>query len=105
MTRNVSHGGICVEITKRVKELLAYADQKDVRLLVHLELSPSGSPVRLEGTASWGSSRIDWVQKPSKQNSTLVLGVAFEDLSDETREQIHNYILGEFVKNYGVKPA
>ncbi len=104
VTRNISHGGVCVEISEHVTELMAKAGQENARVLVHLALSPADGTVTLEGTPSWGSSRIDWVQKPSRQNAFLILGIAFEDLSDETRAQIHNFIVNEFVKNYGKNP-
>lgn len=104
VTRNISHGGVCVEISENVGELLTKASRENARVLLHLDLSPSNGTVTLEGKPSWGTSRIDWVQKPSRKNAFLSVGIAFEEISDETRDQIHSFIVNEFVSNYGKKP-
>jgi hypothetical protein len=40
------------------------------------------------------------MRKPDRKNSTLLMGLKFENLTPEAYKQIHSYIVDEFVKRY-----
>lgn len=99
-TKNISQGGLCLEIyqdTQQLIENLAAADFKvgiDLDILIPKPLSAASA------TPDWISSRVDWSRKPTTKNPAMLIGLEFDDLTDEARKRIHSYIVEQFVKRY-----
>jgi len=100
ITRNLSHGGICLEVMEKPNEVLDLLETHYDRILFSIELDRD-STVELEGKTAWGNSRIEWIQKPDRKNAALIIGIEFSNLPEEVKERIHAFILNEFVTNYG----
>ena len=98
--KNMSHGGLCLEVHQDKEELLEKLSAADNKLGIDLEtliakpgLAGSNKPV-------WVDSRVDWMRKPSSKNPTLLMGLKFEDLTPEAYKQIHSYVVDEFIRRY-----
>jgi c-di-GMP-binding flagellar brake protein YcgR len=44
---------------------------------------------------------VDWASTPDKENRTLLMGLEFEDMAEETRRRIYDFIVEEMVNRYG----
>jgi hypothetical protein len=92
---------MCVEISENMEELLDKLEGGKGLLALNVDLPGADKPIEIRGKPAWGSGKIDWVQRPSGKSAVLLVGLAFEGLSDEVREQIHTFIVDQFVNNYG----
>jgi hypothetical protein len=43
---------------------------------------------------------MDWARKPTAKNPAMLMGLEFEDVTDEARKRINDYIVEEVVKRY-----
>ena len=99
-TKNMSHGGLCLEVQQDKEELIEKLSTDDTKLGIDLDaLMPKPGAAGSEKSV-WVGSRVDWMRKPNRKNPTLLMGLSFEDLTQESRKQIHSYIVDEFVKRY-----
>ena len=98
--KNMSHGGLCMEVHQDIDELQEKLSAPDIKLGIDLETlitkpGPAGTDKPI-----WVDSRVDWMRKPNRNNPTLLMGLRFEDLTPEAHGQIHNYIVDEFIRRY-----
>jgi c-di-GMP-binding flagellar brake protein YcgR len=99
-TKNISRGGLCLEIDQNIQQLLENLSGTDVKISIDLDTlipQPEKAP---PAKAAWISSRVDWARKPTAKNPAMLLGLEFEGVNDEARKRIHGYIVEEFVKRY-----
>ena len=99
-TKNMSHGGVCLEVHQDVEELVEKLSAADIKLGIDLETLIAKAGVAGPDQPVWVDSRVDWMRKPNQKNPTLLMGLKFEDLTPEAYKQIHGYIVDEFVKRY-----
>lgn len=99
VTHNISHGGLCMEIADCAGGLADTLQSRKPPLRVSLQFADSGGRVELAANLQWTRSRIDWVKKAPKKSGLLV-GVAFRELDDATREKIRAHIVSQFVGGY-----
>lgn len=92
-TNNISHGGICVDINESHAGLLKQLAPKKSRLIINMAISEN---IKLENIVSM----VYWVEKPRKGKDGQ-LGLEFETIEEKVSEQIHSFILNEFITNYG----
>ena len=99
-TKNISQGGLCLEIdheTEALLEALSAADHKigiDINTLIP---QPNNATSHM---SLWASGRVDWT-RPSDQNRHLLqVGLEFEDLTEEARKRIHDYLVDQFLRKY-----
>jgi c-di-GMP-binding flagellar brake protein YcgR len=100
ITKNISHGGLCLEVHQNKEELIEKLSADGPKLGIDLEtLVPDQDP---EGSAKpvWVNSRVDWTRKPNSKNPVLLMGLEFEDLTQAARKKIHDYLVDEFLKHY-----
>ena len=97
-TRNMSHGGLCLEVHQDKEELIEKLSSVDTKLGIDLDTMLPKPGVAGSEKRVWVDSRVDWMQKPNRKNPTLLMGLRFEDLTQEARRQIHSYIVDEFVR-------
>ena len=99
-TKNISRGGLCLEIDQNIQQLLENLSGTDFKISIDLDTlipQPEKAP---SAKIAWISSRVDWAREPTAKNSAMLLGLEFEGVSDEARKRIHGYIVEEFVKRY-----
>jgi c-di-GMP-binding flagellar brake protein YcgR len=102
-TCNISHGGVCLDITKDMEELAKLFETKKQMLHLSIELTDSRDPTEVRAKQRWLDSHVDWIKKPTPKEPSLQIGLAFDNLEGEAQERIHGYIVNEFVKSYGRK--
>ena len=99
-TKNISRGGLCLEIDQNIQQLLENLSGTDFKISIDLDTlipQPEKAP---SAKIAWISSRVDWAREPTAKNPAMLLGLEFEGVNDEARKRIHGYIVEEFVKRY-----
>ena len=99
-TKNISHGGLCIEVPKNQKELIEKLSATRENSSINIEASILNSRIEFSLKPAWINCRFDWTKKPTHKNQVLLTGLAFNNLTEDTRKQIHDYIVEEFVKSY-----
>jgi c-di-GMP-binding flagellar brake protein YcgR len=99
-TKNISHGGLCIEVPKNQKELIEKLSATRENSSINIEALILNSTVEFFAKPAWINCRLDWAKKPTNKNPVLLAGMAFNNLTEDTRKQIHDYIVEEFVKYY-----
>ena len=99
-TKNISQGGLCLEIYQVTPELIQNLSVADFKIGIDLDTLVPPLPTADPATPAWINSRVDWTRKPTAKDPAMLIGLEFESLPDEARKRIHNYIVGEFVKHY-----
>ena len=97
---NMSRGGLCIEVSKNQKELIEKLCATKENSSIIIEASILNSTVKLFTKPVWTNCRLDWAKKPTNENPVLLAGLAFHNLTEVTRKQIHGYLVEEFVKYY-----
>jgi c-di-GMP-binding flagellar brake protein YcgR len=100
-TRNISRGGLCAEIAEEAEELLEKISASGHTMGVDIDMLISKQKTPVSEKSVWINSRLDWVRKPAKKQRTLLMGLEFEDMAEETRRRIHDFIVKEMVNRYG----
>ena len=100
-TKNISHGGLCIEVPKNEKELIEKLSTARENLSINIETSILNNPMEFFAKSAWINCRLDWAKKPTHKNPVLLTGLAFNNMTEHARKQIHDYIVEEFVKHYG----
>ena len=100
-TRNISQGGLCVEVPLHQKELIEKlkAAGKDSEL--NLEASIETNHADIAAKPAWIKCKVDWAKPSATKDPALTMGLTFQKLAENTRKQIRDYIVEEFVKSYG----
>jgi c-di-GMP-binding flagellar brake protein YcgR len=102
-TKNISHGGLCIEVPNSRKELIEKLSTAKENLSINLETLILNNTKKFFAKSAWIKCRLDWAKKPTHKNPALLMGLAFNGLAEIDRKQIHEYIVEEFVKDYGRK--
>ena len=98
--KNISHGGLCIEVPKNQKELIEKLSATIENSSINIEASILNSTVEFFVKPAWFNCRLDWAKKHNNKNPVLLAGLAFNNLTEATRKQIHDYIVEEFIKYY-----
>ena len=98
--KNMSHGGLCLEVHQDKEELIEKLEALDIKLGIDLETLIAKPGVGGSDKPVWVDSRVDWIRKPNHKNSMLLMGLKFEDLAPEAHQKIHRYIVDEFIRRY-----
>jgi c-di-GMP-binding flagellar brake protein YcgR len=99
-TKNISRGGLCLEVHQDTQELLENLSGTDPKIGIDLETLIPWSNTASSAKPAWINSRVDWARKPTAKNPAMMIGLEFEDVTDEVRKRINDYIVEEFVKRY-----
>jgi c-di-GMP-binding flagellar brake protein YcgR len=97
---NISLGGLCIEIHKSQTELIEKLCATKRNSSTSIEASKLVSTVKLFTKLTSTDCRLEWSQRPTDKNPAYLAGMAFINLTEDTRRQIHNYLVEEFVKYY-----
>ena len=99
-TKNISHGGLCIEVPKKQKELMEKLSTAMDNSSINIETSILNNTIKFFAKPAWINCRLDWAKKPTNKNPVLLTGLAFNNLTEDARKQIHDYIVEEIVQNY-----
>ena len=99
-TKNISQGGLCLEIQQDTEELLENLSATDHKIGIDLDALIPRPNTAASAKPAWINSRVDWTRKPTPKNPAMMMGLEFEGVTDEARKRIHDYIVEEFVKRY-----
>ena len=102
-SRNISHGGMCLEVAQNQTELLNALQHRPQRAMVELQTPVFDHSEFGSAQTNWISGEIDWHQRPTADNLAVVIGLSFVRVTDRTRKQLHDLMVREFVSQYGVK--
>ena len=97
---NISHGGLCIEVPDNQKELIDKLCAIKENSNIIIEASILNSTVELLTKPAWTNCRLNWARKPTNKHPVFLAGLAFNNLAEDTRKQIHEYLIEEFVKYY-----
>ena len=98
-TRNISRGGLCVEIARENAELLEKISVPGQKIGIAIDTLIPDQATAVSAKSVWINSRVDWTRKTSKKQD-LLMGLEFENLAEETRRRIHDFIVKEMVNRY-----
>ena len=99
-TKNISQCGLCMEIQldkEALLEALSTADRKigiDINTLIP---QPNNAVSEM---SLWVSGRVDWAREMDPAHQTLQVGLEFEDLTEEARKRIRDYLVDQFLQQY-----
>jgi c-di-GMP-binding flagellar brake protein YcgR len=99
-TKNISQGGLCLEIQQDTRQLLENLSGADLKVHVDLDTLIPQPSTAVSTKPAWINSRVDWSRKPTAKDQAMLIGLEFESVTDEARKRIHDYIVEEFVKGY-----
>ena len=100
-TKNISQGGICLEIYQDARKLIENLATADSKVDIDLDTLIPQPHTTASKMPAWINSRVDWSRKPTAKNPAMLLGLEFEGVSDEARKRIHDYIVEDGGKRYG----
>ncbi len=100
-TKNISRGGLCLEIRQDTQELLKNLSSTEPKISINLDTLIPPPNTAASAKSAWISSRVDWARKPTAKNPVMMIGLEFEGVTDDARKRIHDYIVEEIVKRYG----
>ena len=100
-TKNISHGGLCLEVPYNHKELIEKFQISRKNPGIDLNAAILNNEVEFSAKPSWISCKFDYEKGTATRDPAVLIGLAFDKLPEEARKQIHNYIVEEFVKRYG----
>ena len=99
-TKNISQGGICLELQQTQKALLEALSAANHKIGIDLNtLIPQKTSTASE-SSHWVSGRVDWTCELDQADQTLQVGLEFEDLTEETRKRIRDYLVDQFLQKY-----
>jgi c-di-GMP-binding flagellar brake protein YcgR len=98
-TRNISRGGLCVEIDQETEELLEKISAAGHKIGIDVDTLIPKKATAVSAKSVWIYSRVDWTRKAKKKRN-LLMGLEFEDVAEETRRRIHDFIVEEMVNRY-----
>ena len=99
ITKNISHGGLCLEVHQDKEELVDKLSANGPKLGIDLDAMMSDQDATVSAKQVWVNSRVDWTRKPNSKEPVLVMGLEFENLTQEARKKIHDYLVDEFLKH------
>lgn len=99
-TKNISQGGICLEIQKTQETLLEALSAVNHQIGIDLNtLIPQRNPAASK-SSHWVSGRVDWTCELDEAQQTLLVGLEFKDLTEEARKRIREYLVDRFLQKY-----
>jgi c-di-GMP-binding flagellar brake protein YcgR len=100
-TRNISQGGVCVEVPQHQKELIEKLSTSGDNSELNLEASIQTNTADIVSKPAWIKCKLDWAMPSATKNPALTMGLTFQKLAEKTRKQILDYLVEEYVDCYG----
>lgn len=98
--KNISQGGLCLQILQSQEELMEVLFKNKQWPSIEVEFTLPDRRGEPSIQVDWIGGRLDWVQKPSVKDPTLLIGMGFVDIHREARRVIYEFVLNQFLKHY-----
>ena len=99
-TKNLSQGGLCVEIKNGEKALLEALSAAGHKIGIDINSLIPRQNNTVPEMPLWVSGRVDWACESDQTSQVLQVGLEFEDLTDEVRKRIRDYLVDQFLRQY-----
>jgi len=103
ITKNISHGGMCLEVSQDKDELVAALSSLPQGPIVEVAPTLPDSQDGAVADSAWITSRLDWAKKPGTNESALLMGMNFIEMADSLRQKIYDFVVSEFLRNYNME--
>ena len=90
-----------VEVPLQQKELIEKLKAAGEDSELNLEASLETNHADIAAKPAWIKCKLDWAKPSATKDPALTMGLTFQKLAENTRKQIRDYIVEEFVKSYG----
>ena len=91
-TKNLSLGGVCLEIDEDREKIVDTINSRSTVFQVSLNLAERGGPTDVyQVKTSWIRSSICWLLTPSSDDVPVFLGLRFEDLAETDAKKIDTF--------------
>jgi c-di-GMP-binding flagellar brake protein YcgR len=104
VTRDISVGGICLEVDHDVESVFPLVKAKGARVAVDIRLPDGLDPASITAEPVWSQGKVDWVKKGRKGSSPLLIGLRFWHVPEGARERIRKLVVEKFVSTYREPP-
>ena len=93
-TKNLSLGGVCLEIAEDYDKIIDTVNTRSMVFLVSLNLAERGGPTDIyQVKTSWIRSNVCWLMTPSSVDVPAFIGLSFEDLAEADAKKIDTYTM------------
>jgi c-di-GMP-binding flagellar brake protein YcgR len=100
ITKNISQGGLCLEIQHHKETLLEALSAADHKIGIDINTLIPQQNEAVSEISFWVSGRVDWARKSDQEHQVLQVGLEFEDLTEEARKRIRDYLVDQFLQRY-----
>ena len=99
-TKNISQCGLCLEIQFEKEALLEALSTADHKIGIDINTLIPQPNNAVSEMSLWVSGRVDWAREMDRAHRTLQVGLEFEDLTEEARQRIRDYLVNQFLQQY-----
>lgn len=99
-TKNISQGGICLEIQRNKEALLEALSAESHKIGIDINALLPEPNYAVSERSLWVSARVDWTCELDQARQQLLIGLEFEDLTEEVRKRIRDYLVDQFLQKY-----
>lgn len=99
-TKNISQCGLCLEVQQEKEALLEALSTADHKIGIDINTLIPQQNNAVSEMSLWVSGRVDWTRESDRAHQTLQVGLEFEDLTEETRQRIRDYLVDQFLQQY-----
>jgi c-di-GMP-binding flagellar brake protein YcgR len=99
-TKNISHGGLCLDVSQDKNELVETLSSLPQEPTIEIAPLLPDWPDTYTAEAAWITSTLDWAKRPCANEPSLLMGMNFVEMADSLRRQIYDFIVSEFLHNY-----
>ena len=100
ITKNISQGGLCLEVEHNREALLEALSVADQKIGIDINSMIPSEEDAVSDMALWVRGRIDWTRKSDAAGQVLQVGLEFEDLTEEARQRIREFLVNQFMHQY-----
>jgi len=88
-----------LEIAEETEELFEKISAPGRTIGIDIDSLISDQKTAVSAKSVWINSRVDWTRR-TKRKQNLLMGLEFEDVAEETRKRIYDFIVAELVNRY-----
>lgn len=99
-TKNISQGGLCIEIQDNQEALKRDLTAANHRIGIDINTLIPQPPEAVSEMSQWISGRVDWARELNQPQQTLLLGLEFINLPEMARKRIRDYLVEQFLHKY-----
>ena len=94
-TRNLGHGGVCLQVDEHVEEIAESLKGREPDLHLAITLQENPSPMGGSVKTTWIPCKVKWIVTPARDGTSLVAGLEFDQ-----NERINIEKVDRFIEDY-----